>query len=209
VYFDLQRYSIDELVGIIKSHAAEQGAELRPVSAVEMAKRAAAEQIFQQETELQLRHPDGIREVNATVAALFDAFVSRVMQLHNDQAGWRPDGGYDHARAVVRMGYGSALLQWEPRHLGGSGRTPLVHLDLFDGMVVIPGRQEFHMPGVDVDRVRHFTFELARTPNLGWSWQPSGMTGSPMSSEDLAERCVKEFVGLVVRINEQRRRGGC
>lgn len=189
IRFDLQTFPIDQLVGAIKGKLVQLGVALRPPSAAEIARQAAAREAFDRETDEIL-----IREANVYRDAVLRLFaeVERQVAEITRESGWQIVFGHDLASCVMFLDrvtlqflrplqYVNQLADAELkiRHFDGRLRTPQ---ERAKGMMVIGG---------DATEVSREVIYLVRDPALGWAWRSGDRV---VASEEIVRRALTEFI---------------
>jgi hypothetical protein len=188
IYFDLELYGVDGLVGVTKAQCARLGVEIRAPTAVDLARRLAAEEALKRETEHLIRNsPQPLRDA---AAALVEQLERRLAEIEHD-AGWPTWRGStaDEFVAAFRDDGPSIHLRTEWRRID---REAVIVFRLYSGRLLTP--QERARGGFTMEEpteVRQRELKLSRATGLGWCWQEGNRI---MATEAAAEFIVEMFV---------------
>lgn len=189
IRFDLQAFPIDQLVGAIKGKLVQLGVALRPATAAEIARQAAARETFDRETgEILIREPNVYRDA---VRRLF-AGVERQVADITRESGWQIVFGYDQTSCVTFLD--RVTLQFL-RPLQYVNRLADAELKIrhFDGRLLTPQERAQGMRVIagDPTEVSREVIYLVRDPALDWAWRYGNRV---VTSEEIVRRALTEFI---------------
>lgn len=188
IYLDYEAFGFEELVGVVKARCLDAGADVRPPSALDLAKKAAEAERFNDETECLLRNPQPLRDLTGT---LFAAIETRLEAIERE-------AGLPSLRGSVDGEYSAAFMPDGPsiqllRHWRfGHNNHAAVGLRLYRGRFMTP--LERARGAIQIEKpteVRRAELTLTRALGLGWCWKERATV---LSSEAAAELVVKMLV---------------
>jgi len=205
IYLDLQAFDVAELIGVVKAKCAKLGVDVHPPTAADRARRIAAAEKLQSETEQLLRL--SAQPLYDAAAPLFAAVEGRLAKIQ-DRTGWtilRDTGLLDGRPALVAFIEPISiqlLARWIPQNAQGVPEG-VVALDLFRGRIPTPPERAkgygsmFEPRSLGRDRL-----ELKRVVEYGWCWKRRGQT---LSTEAAAELIAEELVAAREREGKRSR----
>jgi hypothetical protein len=167
--FDLQTFPIEQLVGAIKGKLLALGVALRPMTAAEVARQAAARERFDRET-----HEILIREANVYRDAVLGLFAEVERQVAEivKEPGWEIVFGHDQTSCIIF--FDRVTLQFL-RPIQYVNRLEEAELKIrhFDGRLLTPQERARGMMVIrgEAAEVSREAVSLARDPALGWAWR--------------------------------------
>jgi hypothetical protein len=190
IHFDLTNYPLNQLVGAIKLRAQELGAELRPETPRERARRAQAIVDFENETRALFKGQKGVdcaREQAVALCDLLQAEIEGVAQEENIEInfarGTQHGIAWTTPTAGLTSGFSSAINVIDD--------DSYFQASLYKHRILLPG-QGGHYYEPDMPLVhRQNRFEVHRSPDLGFCWRDG--SGDLLSSASLANRILNDF----------------
>jgi hypothetical protein len=199
IRFDLETYSVDQLIGAIKAVAARHGAVLKSQTTVQKARLLAEQEAYERETrDLLQRGPELFYE---TSSALFAALSDRATTIQAD-TGWNvrfgPVGPHDFMLFIS-----PASFQLLPENLyANTAADAFYRVRLFEGRFATAEEtsQRRYVSSVPTPKGEH-QLMLARTKALDWCWDYQGIK---RSAADTADALITTLLELRGRLRIQR-----
>jgi len=190
IHFDLTTFPMEQLAGAIRARAKELGAEIRPETPIERARRAKARADFEVETRELFRRAEGVnlaREEAGVVCA----------RLEKELGAAGKELGVEY-RAVRVLPFN---IGWTTSNAGlmASFRSSVNMLDrdaafevqLFKHDIVLPGENShYSSPGMP-KRHCHDKYKVSRLMQMGMCWEIH--SGTFLSSNALADKIIDDY----------------
>lgn len=198
IRFDLETYSVAELVGAIKASVARHGGVLKPQSAVDKARALSAQEAFDRETrELLDRGPEPFSEASAV---LFAVLRERVEAIHTN-SGWKVFQGPTPAARDYMVCIAPASLQLLPEELYvNTARDAFYRVRFFNGRFILAeeARNGRYMTQEPKPQGEH-RLNLKRTRSLGWCWEYQHRVGTADETADALLTALLELRSRLAR----------
>lgn len=189
IRFDLQAFPIEQLVGAIKGKLVQLGVALRPATAAEIARQAAAREAFDRETEEMLsREATVFRDA---VLRLF-AEVERQVAEITRETGWQIVFGHDQTSCVTFLDRVTLQLLRPLQYVNRLADAEL-KIRHFDGRLLTPQERAQGMRVIagDPTEVSREVIYLVRDPAVGWAWRYGDRV---VTSEEFVRSALTEFI---------------
>jgi len=189
IYLDLERFTIDDLVGAVKAKASQLGATLRAQTPAERAGAIAAREAFDAETEQVLRRSP--QPFHDAATALFDTLERHCGETERT-TGWEMvHGGNSHTYYVI-FTRGVTVQLLKESVYGSRAPGASLYVRQFAGRLLTPDERA---RGLDVwekpKEKKSFRLSLHREPNVGWCWKHSGCV---LTNDTAAELVMAELL---------------
>jgi hypothetical protein len=194
VYLDLQRFSFDDLIGVVKLKASQLGATLRALTPAERAGTIAAREAFDEETkELLRRSPAPFHQAATT---LFETLEQHCGEMERT-TGWaivHTGSSRNYYLIVTR----DVSLQLLPENVyANRAAGSVLTVRLFNGRVLSQEEREGGVWVLDeAQEIRSFRLQLDRELNVGWCWKYGGRA---LTNDAAAELVIGELLKEVQR----------
>jgi hypothetical protein len=186
---DLQAFPIDQLVGAIKGKLIQLGLVLRPATAAEVAKQAAAREAFDRETqEILNREANVFREA---VLHLFTEVERQVAEIPRE-SGWQIVFGHDQSGCVTFLDRVSLQFLRPLQYVNRLADAEL-KIRHFEGRVLTPQERTQGMRVIagEPTEVSGEVIYLVRDPALGWAWRSGDRV---VTSQEIVRGTLTEFI---------------
>lgn len=208
IYFIVETFPEEQLVGAIRSKVLELGGEPQPMTAEKRARLLQEDQRY--EADRKRFWGEGLPIIEREVAAVFDEIARKVREL--DKGPVRSfDVGHDGRCCVVRAKNASLIIRWE-REGYGSIETDELKTTEYAARMQLPGEPGIMWWGEDPPKPRGtnaYLLDLTLSRKHGWrekhEWRGRAAT-TDLSSPALADRLIVQFFDLVDRVTKEKNR---
>jgi hypothetical protein len=197
VRFNLDDYGIDQAVGAIKARVQSVGGVIERPSAMADALRVQREQQLLADRDRLFRERKWIEgTVLPTVATLL-ATIDRIGKKVQKGSGINFCSGANERRCVLTNDRVSLHVAWRQEFVNTINNADITATE-FHGDLPLPGEHSIGSPPPKLKQHR-FRPELTITRDL--CWVDEAKTNELLSTNDLADKCVRIFLDLVGRAN--------
>jgi hypothetical protein len=199
VYFSAAHYSLDEAVGAIKARVQDRGGEYKPLTPARKAELNRAEDDYRL-AKLHMYSDEGIANIHSKVDELFDAIRKQCDEV-NAAGAARIEYLIDrqqHAieEIITRSGPRvSLIVVWFQAYRNRLEGSFLGVREFNERMSVPPGYVRIQ----HADLVKEAKYEPDISRGLEYGWTPQKGQKDFLSSMELANQCVIQFLDLVNR----------
>ena len=195
-------FTIDQLVGAIKSKAQERGGTFQRPDAMAEAKRVKAEADYHQDRERLMRDRQWIEgAIYNSIVTTFAHVENLVAQVNKEHGFQIAMGSTRYQSCVMRAGYVSLVIGWRQpifnSVLSDVHGACYLHVSEFSGAVPIPGRQEMMWLQPTLLKEHRFEPDVSETRELVWV---EGKNVQIAPSE-LSDRIMIILLDLIGRMN--------
>jgi hypothetical protein len=200
IRLDYAAFGLEQAVGAIKARVQENGGAYQPMTAIKKAEILDAERRFQQDKARMISSEEGVENVVNNVALLFEGIQQRCVDINAKGSRFlriRCETTNDH-RCIVTDGGVALLVAWIQRYTNTLSDTSLIVRE-FDGRLLLPSEMaqgQMLMGSPQTVRETRYLPDLSRTREYGWRATTSSTF---LSSPNLAEQCVIDFLDLASR----------
>jgi hypothetical protein len=203
IYFDLETFPIEQLLGAIKLKVVELGGRPQPMTAARRAELLKASQLHERKRKELLHTSFGNDSIRKEVQRLFQLVTDKVEETVKPVV--KADHGHNDGRFVMADDRCSLVLAWMAS--GGPG-IEYDEFKVFEYKVrmSIPGRQGviYYLTEGDPRPSKTTSYHLDLAPSGQCAWKDP--KGDLIPTEQLAERVLIEFLDLVERVGKEPRK---
>ncbi|MDH3611966.1 MAG: hypothetical protein OES10_01710 [Gammaproteobacteria bacterium] len=190
IHFDLTSFPMEQLVGAIKARAKELGAEIRPETPIERARRAKAKADFEIETRDLFRRAEGVNLARDEASG-----VCARLEKELGSAGDELEVAYRTVRAVpFNIGWttsNAGLMASFRSSVNMLDKDAAFEVQLFKHDIVLPGEdRHYNWPGMP-KRHCHDKYKVGRKMRMGMCWEIH--SGTFLSSNALADKIIDDY----------------
>ena len=200
VRFNFSDFALKEAVGAIKARVQERGGHFKPMTPSRKVALLEVEKKYQRDRR-QISSDEGIRKIYENVELLFDEIVKQLEAINaNGHLNIEHQtklcfGDMDQSFLLGTQRLGMAIV-WFQRYINMlDDNTALFVREFNESPIVPPGYIRFQQP--QILREDKYDPDISRTRE--YVWRPQRDKGGLISSQDLAEKLVLQFLDLVER----------
>lgn len=164
LYFNLNEFQFDELVGAIKARAKEHGSDIRPESVADKGKRMAARHAYEKETLDLMRSYNGVEQATGAVTQMLEKISRDASSIAEEGIKIECEGGSTFF--VIRANGVSLIMNWQ--HYVNSIENCSLKFRIFRGSITFPSERGSYWASREPSERQHFSLEIDRTEAFGW-----------------------------------------
>lgn len=195
IRLSMNNYAYDQLVGAIKVRVEEQGGSFKKMDALGRARLEQERADFQKTRREYLDSMQGVQALRAEVVQIF-AEIDRLRHLVMAETAWRFDCEAVGHECVLRNDRVSTRISFSLQHANRAEDGKL-DIQTFSGQLLFPGQQG-HYPWGHPKVLTRDRFVPDVVEGMVWRWKSNGHQ-RVMTSHELADHCVQQFVTLMRR----------
>ena len=198
IWFVMDDYGINHLVGAIKLRVQEHGGEVRKLDALAEAQRVANESQYLADRNAML-HERTVGRPYAEAGAIDETLrriVEKVAELRA-QTGMPLEGGAQGQHVVMTDRRIPLVAEWQQKFFGNVEQDAHFWVREFSGPIALPGERLMYVHSPKMLREYQFTTDITLTRELCW---PLGKERIP--ANEFPDRIVKMFLDLYLQANE-------
>jgi hypothetical protein len=200
VRFNHADFTLEEAVGAIKARVQERGGHFKPMTPSRKVGLLEAEEKYQRDRR-QISSDEGMRKIYENVQLLFDELVKQiedinaVSDLNIEHQTKLCFGEIDQSCLLGTQELGMAIV-WFQRYCNTlDSNTALFVREFSESLIIPPGYMRTHQP--NMLKEDKYDPDISRTREYVWKLRKGN--GELISSRDLAEKLILQFLDLVER----------
>lgn len=194
IRFSLKDFGVEQAVGAIKARALEQGSSMHRPSTAQLAEQAQEAIRFQKQRSALLKSTQGVESARAESQKLIQLLSAKAEELTRAAADLGIEHGSDAQVIVLRTRTVALHLFYQARYTNVLDESVLIVRE-FHGATILPGQRGFYIQEPKELNRKEFAPDLSQA--YGWCWKDRG--GEVLTSEQVADGCVSQFLALVQR----------
>jgi len=193
IRYRYEDYGLEQLVGVIKSKMQELGLATKKPSALLKAALLGQEMDYRRRRQQLLESTEGVNAVRAEFDALAKHVVRKLDEIRaqNPQIDFR--FGAD-SRVFAISSRVSLQGVWIPQY---ANRVPPLQVLWTNIPIALPGQRSLFPENADKYQLAKWTIAPELTSDYQWVWAPSTHPDQRLTTEELAEFLLQEFLELL------------